>query len=40
MRFADARQALRFWPAIPAILIIATILLIGLGVRPRLAEFR
>ncbi len=36
----DARRTLRFWPEIPATLMIAAIVLIGLGVRPRLNEYR
>jgi hypothetical protein len=36
----DAGDALRYWPELPTVLIIVTIALIGLGIRPRLAEYR
>ncbi len=36
----NAQRTLRFWPEIPAAAMILTIALIGLGVRPRLAEYR
>ena len=39
-RACDARGELSGWTIIPAVLMVAVILLTLLGVRPRLAEYR